>query len=98
MNSYPPELLLQLAPVMFVGGLDIQRSAAPSSSPPPSLARASSPPLALTTPKRVHSVDPFTLLTHRLREALIQHRKPTIWAPEAVRKSKTFQVVLVDKV
>lgn len=96
MNSYPPELLLQLAPVMFVGGLDIQRSAAPSSSPPPS-ARASSPPLAPTTPKRVHS-DPFTLLTHRLREALIQHRKPTIWAPEAVRKSKTFQVVLVDKV
>ena len=33
MNSYPPELLAQLAPVMFVAGLDTQ--AAPNSSPVP---------------------------------------------------------------
>lgn len=69
MNSYPPELLAQLAPVMFVGGLDVPASG--------------------------KSQDPFASLTHRLRDALGSQRKVAIWQPE---KSKTFQVVLVDKV
>lgn len=76
MNSYPPELLAQLAPVMFVAGLDQQ--AAPDSSPVP--------------PQK--SSDPFQLLSVRLREALLAHRKVAIWQPE---KNKSFQVVLVNK-
>ena len=94
MNSYPPELLLQLAPVMFVAGLEGPRPPAPS---PPPTTDSSTLPHVPTTPKRVHS-DPFTSLSHRLRDALTAQRKPAIWAPEAVRKSKTFQTVLVDKV
>lgn len=70
MNSYPPELLTQLAPVMFVGGLD----------PPPASGK---------------TTDPFVVLSHRLREALVNQRKVAIWQPE---KKKTFQVILVDKV
>ena len=70
MNSYPPELLTQLAPVMFVGGLD----------PPPTSGK---------------TTDPFVVLSHRLREALVNQRKVAIWQPE---KNKTFQVILVDKV
>lgn len=76
MNSYPPELLAQLAPVMFVAGLDPQ--AAPNSSPAP-------------PPK---SSDPFQLLSLRLRDALLAHRKVAIWQPE---KNKSFQVILVNK-
>ena len=76
MNSYPPELLAQLAPVMFVAGLDPQ--AAPNSSPAP-------------PPK---SSDPFQVLSLRLREALLAHRKVAIWQPE---KNKSFQVILVNK-
>ncbi|KAI9441462.1 Foie gras liver health family 1-domain-containing protein [Lactarius indigo] len=34
MNSYPPELLVQLAPVMFVAGLDIPTVPEPGSPPP----------------------------------------------------------------
>ena len=73
MNSYPPELLAQLAPVMFVAGLDPQ--AAPTNTPP-------------------KSSDPFQLLSQRLREALLAHRKVAIWQPE---KNKSFQVILVNK-
>lgn len=78
MNSYPPELLAQLAPVMFVAGLDAQ-------APPPAevegVARA--------------PLDPFDVLSMRLRDALVAQRKPAIWQPD---KSKIFQVILVDKV
>ncbi|CAL1711378.1 unnamed protein product [Somion occarium] len=35
MNSYPPELLAQLAPVMFVAGLDVPSSSATPQSPSP---------------------------------------------------------------
>ena len=83
MNSYPPELLVQLAPVMFVAGLDAQPPPTPSSPPP------NTP----TTPQARQ--DPFYVLTIRLRDALLAQRKVAIWQPE---KSKTFQVVLVDKV
>jgi len=80
MNSYPSELLVQLAPVMFVGGLDIP--------PPPGPAPSD------TTPARP-AQDPFTVLTVRLRDALLSQRTTAIWQPE---KSKTFQTVLVEKV
>ena len=84
MNSYPPELVVQLAPVMFVAGLDVPSSPEPvpsSTSDPPSLPRPAQ--------------DPFTVLTIRLRDALLSQRITAIWQPD---KSKTFQTVLVDKV
>ena len=85
MNSYPPELLVQLAPVMFVAGLDTQ------SQPPQT--PASPAPNTPTTPQSRQ--DPFYVLATRLRDALVSQRKVAIWQPE---KTKTFQVVLVDKV
>lgn len=78
MNSYPPELLAQLAPVMFVAGLD-----APPNPPDP----------AQGAPSKLQ--DPFAVLKHRLREALVSQRKVAIWQPE---KMKIFQAVLVDAV
>ncbi|TCD60784.1 hypothetical protein EIP91_009513, partial [Steccherinum ochraceum] len=75
MNSYPPELLAQLAPVMFVAGLD---------APNPQDASG-----AQGTPSKQQ--DPFVILKHRLREALIAQRKVAIWQPE---KAKVFQAVL----
>lgn len=98
MNSYPAELLVQLAPVMFVAGLE-QR-------PPPTPQSASSPtameslPNTLTTPsaRRRDTADQFETLMRRLREMLVAQRKSAVWVPENVRKSKTFQVVLVDEV
>ncbi|TFY61235.1 hypothetical protein EVG20_g7135 [Dentipellis fragilis] len=94
MNSYPPELLVQLAPLMFVAGLDIPPPSNPTDAPPtpstPSTpSSAQNPP---GTPKPAQ--DQFAVLTLRLRDALLSQRKPAIWQPE---KSKTFQVVLVDK-
>ncbi|KAK7057624.1 Gryzun, putative trafficking through golgi-domain-containing protein [Favolaschia claudopus] len=83
MNSYPPELLAQLAPVMFVAGLDA------ITSTPASVAQS---PITPTTPKSQQ--DPFVLLTVRLREALLTQRKVAIWQPD---KSKTFQIIPVDK-
>jgi hypothetical protein len=83
MNSYPPELLVQLAPVMFVAGLDV--------SPPEP---APSAPSDTPTPTRP-AQDPFTVLSIRLRDALLSQRTTAIWQPE---KSKTFQTVLVEKV
>ena len=84
MNSYPPELLVQLAPVMFVAGLDVP--AVPE--PVPSSAPGSQPSARLPQ-------DPFTSLTVRLRDGLLSQRTAVIWQPE---KSKSFQAVLVDKV
>jgi trafficking protein particle complex subunit 11 len=84
MNSYPPELLVQLAPVMFIAGLE------PPATPEPVLSVVSD------SPQSTHPVqDPFTVLTIRLRDALLSQRTTAIWQPE---KSKTFQAVLVDKV
>jgi hypothetical protein len=84
MNSYPPELLVQLAPVMFIAGLEV-----PAASDPIPSATSDSPPS--TRPPQ----DPFNVLTIRLRDALLSQRTTSIWQPE---KSKTFQAVLVDKV
>lgn len=85
MNSYPPELLAQLAPVMFVAGLDM---AAPAARPTPN-SQTTPPP----TPAATKAQD-FNLLSSRLREALQSQRKVAIWQPE---KTKSFQVILVDK-
>ncbi|KAI5120282.1 hypothetical protein M0805_005339 [Coniferiporia weirii] len=90
MNSYPAELLVQLAPVMFVAGLEGPRQ------PPASVEGATSPTLAVPS-KRANPPDHFAQLSHRLREMFGAQRKPAIWVPEAARKSKVFQVVLVDK-
>lgn len=84
MNSYPPELLVQLAPVMFVAGLDV---------PPPPEAAPSAPSDSPTP--TCPAQDPFAVLTIRLRDALLSQRTTAIWQPE---KSKTFQTVLVEKV
>jgi len=81
MNSYPPELLAQLAPVMFVAGLD-----PPANGPTPA-----SP----TTPTPMQKPqDAFQVLALRLRDALLAQRKVAIWQPE---KNKSFQVILVDR-
>lgn len=87
MNSYPPELLVQLAPVIFVAGLDARPDAQASQTP-----ATPAPNTPTTTSSRQ---DPFLVLTVRLRDALLSQRKVAIWQPE---KSKNFQVVLVDKV
>ena len=94
MNSYPPELLVQLAPVMFVAGLDVH---APQQPQTPASASANAPvPQTPTTPaSQGQRQDPFYVLSMRLRDALVAQRKVAIWQPD---KSKTFQVVLVDKV
>ncbi|KAJ7030012.1 Gryzun, putative trafficking through golgi-domain-containing protein [Mycena alexandri] len=84
MNSYPPELLAQLAPVMFVAGLD---------PPPPTTPTAAQSPTTPTA-SRTSQQDPFVILTIRLREALLAQRKVAIWQPD---KSKSFQIILVDK-
>ncbi|KAH9855996.1 Gryzun, putative trafficking through golgi-domain-containing protein [Lenzites betulinus] len=85
MNSYPPELLYQLAPVMFVAGLDAQtpQTPQPPTDTPPT-------PSAQQPPRQ----DSFQVLALRLRDALRAQRKIAIWQPE---KSKTFHIVLVDK-
>ncbi|KAI0090763.1 Gryzun, putative trafficking through golgi-domain-containing protein [Irpex rosettiformis] len=80
MNSYPPDLLVQLSPVMFVAGLGpLQPLQTPTPPTPQSPA--------------VRPQDPFLTLGNRLKDALLSQRAPAIWQPD---KSKTFQVVLVD--
>ena len=93
MNSYPPELLVQLAPVMFVAGLETHPL--PQAQPQTPVS-ASLPPQTPTTPATGQQrQDPFYVLSMRLRDALLAQRKVAIWQPD---KTKTFQVVLVDKV
>ncbi|KAF9560978.1 hypothetical protein CPC08DRAFT_817945 [Agrocybe pediades] len=83
MNSYPPELLAQLAPVMFVAGLDPSSAGpAPTSPTTPTLSQTQKP------------QDAFQILALRLRDVLLAQRKVAIWQPE---KNKSFQVILVDK-
>lgn len=91
MNSYPPELLVQLAPVMFVAGLDLPPSS--SSSPPPPPPTSLSPPTPTTPSTPRPYQDPFHTLTARLRDALLAQRPPAIWNSD---KSKSFHIVLVD--
>ncbi|EIM80572.1 uncharacterized protein STEHIDRAFT_67962 [Stereum hirsutum FP-91666 SS1] len=88
MNSYPPELLVQLAPVMFVAGLDVPNPNPATPSTEPEIIVASPSP---TPPSVRPQQDPFTILILRLRDALNAQRKVAVWQPE---KAKTFQVVL----
>jgi trafficking protein particle complex subunit 11 len=83
MNSYPPELLVQLAPVMFVAGLSSAAAAEPQT------------PASASTSPTANRPDAFEMLNARLRDALSAQRKVSVWHPD---KAKTFQVVLVDKV
>lgn len=85
MNSYPPELLAQLAPVMFVAGLDV---------PPPQTSATAATPITTPQSPAPKFTDPFHGLLSRLRDALSSQRKVAIWQPD---KSKTFHVILVDK-
>lgn len=103
---------MQLAPVMFVAGLDSaatqQRRPHPvGTSPSPPAATSSSPPQpgsattnanAGTSSGNKPERDPFAVLAARVRDALASQRRPAVWAPEAVRKGKIFQVMFVDKV
>ncbi|KZO93890.1 hypothetical protein CALVIDRAFT_485134 [Calocera viscosa TUFC12733] len=98
MNSYPTELLLQLAPLMFVAGLE--------AFPPPSATASHSPPHANGangtqngdanphTPPEENTEAEFALLAHRLRKTLGVHRKSSVWDPE---RGKDFDVLLVEK-
>jgi len=78
MNSYPPELLAQLAPVMFVAGLDLPKAPSTVSGDAPS------------PPPKVQ--DPFSVLTIRLREALSNQRKVAIWQPDKARTFQVILV------
>lgn len=82
MNPYPSELLVQLAPVMFVAGLGVHAPAETSVTTSPGAPRPS-------------PQDLFEVLCLRLRDAFLLQRKPAVWQSEKV---KTFQVILVDKV
>ncbi|KAG5634546.1 hypothetical protein H0H81_001555 [Sphagnurus paluster] len=78
MNSYPPELLAQLAPVMFVAGLDA--FSAPSSQP-------STPSTPIST-----KANEFSILATRLRDALQAQRKVAIWQPEKAKTFQVILV------
>ena len=94
MNSYPAELLMQLAPVMFVAGIE-KISPQPSAGISEALTPTSP---SMPSSKRANQIDPFVVLMQRLREMIGAQRKPAVWVPESLRKSKTFHVVFVDKV
>ena len=89
MNSYPIELLAQLAPVMFVAGLN--PPALPASPPVTPV----SPPMSPVSASTPRAQDPFASLITRLRTTLSILRQVSIWQSE---KAKAFHVVLVDKV
>jgi hypothetical protein len=112
MNSYPPEFLVQLAPVMFVAGLG-RASGPPSAGAPPTPVTPATPatpgtpatPATPATPGIAVSATPsrapdaFAGLATRLRDVFATQRSPAIWAPSGVgARAKTFQIVLVDKV
>ena len=83
------ELLAQLAPVMFVAGLNTSTSSAPQP------VAAVSPPTSPVSLPALRAQDPFASLISRLQTTLSAVRQVSIWQSE---KAKTFQVVLVDKV
>ncbi|KAL1746670.1 Gryzun, putative trafficking through golgi-domain-containing protein [Schizophyllum fasciatum] len=97
MNSYPPELLAQLAPVMFVAGLDAPKTEPPPSSPDPQAQPPETPPPS--TPSKL--TDPFTVLILRLREALSAQRKVAIYQPPTESTARKpipqFQIQLVSR-
>ena len=95
MDSYPRELLTQLAPVMFVAGLDQTPATVPISSPS-QLSSPSTPSFPSTSSKSKPQTpqDPFAVLTSCLRDVFLAQRKPAIYFPS---KPKTFLNIPVDK-
>lgn len=94
MNSYPIELLVQHAPMMFVAGLDVPPT---PSVVPPSNGTASEPTVSLADGNQSlpDSRDPFVVLQSRLKAAFTARRRGSIWD---LNKSKHFNVIVVDKV
>lgn len=107
MNSYPVELLVQHAPLMFVAGLDAQPqspASVPAAIPVNGSDGPRSPglsPSPLPAHERRGSVnhdgtrDPFLVLASRLRASFAARRRGAIWD---MNKSHHFNVILVDKV
>jgi hypothetical protein len=92
MNSYPFELLVQHAPLMFVAGLEDHSPSHPivtvnGDTPSPNQERRDS--------VNQDARDSFAVLTSRLRNSLASRRRRAIWD---LNKSHHFNVVLVDKV
>lgn len=91
MNSYPVELLVQHAPLMFVAGLEDH--SAPHLGMPmngddrPNHERRGS--------VNQDARDSFAVLASRLRNSFASRRRGAIWD---LNKSHRFNVVLVDKV
>lgn len=93
MNSYPVELLVQHAPLMFVAGLeDIAASGQPIPVNGDALA---SPAQERRASVNQDSRDSFSVLTSRLRNSFASRRRGAVWD---LNKSNHFSVILVDKV
>ena len=82
MNSYPPELLAQLAPVMFVAGL----------GPPQPLQPPTTPQSPAQKPQ-----DPFAILAVRLKDALQAQRRVGVWQPDKSKTFQAVFVEPVRK-
>jgi len=93
MNSYPIELLVQHAPLMFVAGLGDQ--SATHTGVPVHNDALPNPDLERRGSVNQDARDPFAVLTSRLRNSFASRRRGTIWD---LNKSRHFNVVLVDKV
>lgn len=93
MNSYPIELLVQHAPLMFVAGLGDQ--SATHTGVPVHNDALPNPDLERRSSVNQDARDPFAVLTSRLRNSFASRRRGTIWD---LNKSRHFNVVLVDKV
>ncbi|KAF8331398.1 Gryzun, putative trafficking through golgi-domain-containing protein [Cantharellus anzutake] len=89
MNSYPIELIVQYAPVMFVAGLT-ESQPSEGASGAPSSPKTLSETIALTP----DSKDPFSALIERLRSVLSAKRRAPVWDSDRTPK---FQVALVDR-
>ena len=98
MNSYPVELLVQHAPLMFVAGLD------PATAGGDTISSSSTSPAPVDPHMQQHerrgsmnqdAKDPFVVLTSRLRNSFATRRRGAVWD---LNKSRHFNILLVDKV
>ncbi|KAF8308283.1 hypothetical protein DL93DRAFT_2220330 [Clavulina sp. PMI_390] len=101
MNSYPIELLIQHAPLLFVAGLGDNAGSPPPGTPSVNANGNANGLDAATTPTHerrasmnIEGRDPFAVLTSRLRNSFASRRRGAIWD---LNKSRHFNVVLVDK-
>lgn len=95
MNSYPIELLVQHAPLMFVAGLDVSSPTPLAAQPKESTSAPGSDDHNVLHAHAPESRDPFITLQSRLRAAFSARRRGVIWD---TNKSKHFDVIVVDKV